>query len=390
MTRGLAVLLAFTSAVAVGNIYLPQAIIPLIAAGLHTSPQGAATAVTAIQAGYTAGMFLLVPLGDRVPHRRLLPALLALAALGLFASGLAPNLPVLTAACVLTGLTTIAAPLSGPLVAALVPASRRGSVLGTIAAGSMGGMLLIRTFSGSLGEWLGWRAPFLVAGTTTLLLAFLLSRTVPYVPPPSGDRYLDLLASAFRLLRTEPDLRRSAFYQATVFAAFSAVWTCAAFLLSGPAYGFGAQAVGLLALVGAASMVCTPLAGRMADRYGPDRVNTVCLVAVLASTVLLVPGARGGPLGLVALVVGALVLDAAMQSGMIANSARVLAVRPDARARLNTAFMTCAYTGGTVGSWLGAHTYTKTGWPGVCALAAALCALALTRHALAVRARKSA
>ncbi|MEU5848713.1 hypothetical protein [Saccharopolyspora shandongensis] len=78
MSRPLVLLLALTCGVAVGNIYFPQAISPLIAAGLQVSPESAALAVTAAQVGYAAGIFLLVPLGDRLPHRPLIVALLGL------------------------------------------------------------------------------------------------------------------------------------------------------------------------------------------------------------------------------------------------------------------------------------------------------------------------
>ncbi|WOT38963.1 hypothetical protein [Streptomyces coeruleorubidus] len=42
--------------------------------------------------------------------------------------------------------------------------------------------------------------------------------------------------------------------------------------------------------------------------------------------------------------------------------------------------MTCAYLGGAVGSWLGMRAYGRLGWLGVCALVAALTAVALARH----------
>ncbi|MGW2045206.1 MFS transporter [Streptomyces sp. NPDC001858] len=384
MSRRTTLILALTCAVAVGNIYFPQALIPLIAAGLHTSPDAASLVVTATQAGYTTGIFLLVPLGDRLPHRSFLVALLALTGLALLAAGCAPTLTLLIAAGALIGLTTVAAPLIGPLAAGLVADDCRGAVIGTLLSGSIGGMLLARTFSGALGEWLGWRVPYLVAAAVTLLLAGVLARTVPDTTPPSRQPYPALLAEPLRLLRTEPELRRSCFYQATVFAGFSAVWTCLALLLTGPAYGLGAQAVGLLALVGAATMLCTPLAGRLVDRHGPDRMNLVCLLAVLAAAAVLAAGARGSAVGLAALVTGTLLLDIAMQSGMVANQARVYALRPDARSRLNTAYMTCAYLGGSGGSWLGVHAYGQAGWHGVCALLALLAALALGRHLLAL------
>ncbi|WP_395298292.1 MFS transporter [Kitasatospora hibisci] len=322
--RRLVPVLAATCAVAVGNLYFPQAVGPLIAAGLHVSPDAAATVVTATQVGYTAGIVLLVPLGDRLPHRPYLLTLLSLSGLALLAAGCAPTLPLLLAASTLIGLTTIGAQIVGILAATLVPAGRRGAMTGALLSGSTGGMLLARAFSGTLGERFGWRTPYLVAAALVLLLVLGLGRALPASAPASTrERYAALLAEPLRLLRTEPRLRRSCLYQATAFAGFSAVWTCLAFLLAGPAYGLGAEAVGLLALVGAATMVCTPVAGRLVDRHGPDPVSLVCLVGVLASAVLLVPGALGGPSGLAALAVGTLLLDVAMQCGMVANQVRV-------------------------------------------------------------------
>ncbi|GAA0919088.1 MFS transporter [Streptomyces cangkringensis] len=385
MSRRMVLLLAITCAVAVGNIYFPQAIGPLVADGLHVSAGSAAMVVTATQVGYTAGIVLLVPLGDRIPHRTFLVVLLGLTGLALLAAGCAPALPPLVAASALVGLTTVAAQIVGPLAAGLVAADRRGAVIGTLLSGSTGGMLLARTFSGTLGEWLGWRAPYLVAAVLALLLATVLAFAVPATTPASRQSYPALLAEPLRLLRTEPELRRSCWYQATVFAGFSAVWTCLALLLTGPAYGLGAQAVGALALVGGATMLCTPLAGRMVDRRGPDPVNLVCLLGVLLSAAILALGALGGTPGLAALTIGTLLLDVAMQSGMVANQARVYALRPDARARLNTAYMTCAYLGGSAGSWLGVRAWGRTGWWGVCALVALLTVLALVRHPPALR-----
>ncbi|GAA4622060.1 MFS transporter [Actinoallomurus vinaceus] len=374
--------LALTCAVAVGTVYFPQSISPLIAAGLHVPPDAAALAVTAVQAGYTAGIFLLVPLGDRLPPRPFLATLLALTGLSLLAAGCAPALPALIVAGALTGVTTVAAPIIAPLAAGLVPADRRGAVTGTLLSGSIGGMLLARTFSGTLGERLGWRAPYLVAAAVTLILAAVLALTLPATAPAARRPYPALIAESLRLLRTEPDLRRSCLYQACVFAGFSAVWTCLALLLTGPAYGLDAQAAGMLALVGGATMLCTPIAGRLVDRRGPGPVNLICLLGALTAAGVLLPGASGGAPGLAALTAGTLLLDVAMQSGMVANQARIFALRPDARSRLNTAYMTCAYLGGSAGSWLGTRAYEHAGWPGVCALAAALTALALARHVL--------
>jgi predicted MFS family arabinose efflux permease len=377
--------LALVCGAAVGNVYFPQALSPLIASGLHVSPDAAAGVVTATQFGYAAGICLLVPLGDRLPYRPLLVTLLTLTGLGLFAASAAPGLVPLVVASALVGVTTVAAPLAGPLAAGLVPEERRGVTGGTLLSGSLAGMLLSRTAGGALGDWLGWRAPYVLAAVLSLAVAALSARLLPRTPPPSSQGYVALLAEPLRLLRTKPSLRRSCLYQALVFAGFSAVWTGVALLLTGPVYGMGAGAVGLLALVNAVTMVCTPVAGRQVDRRGPDAVNRVCFLVVGASAAVLGLGGLGGAAGVTALAVGTLLLDVAMQSGMVANTVRIQALRAEVRSRLTTAYMTCAYLGGAVGSWLGLRAYGRFGWLGVCALVAALTAVALARHRCATR-----
>ncbi|TDE25036.1 MFS transporter [Actinomadura sp. 6K520] len=385
MSRRVILLLSLTCGVAVGNIYFPQAISPLVASGLDVPPDTAALVVTAAQLGYAAGNFLLVPLGDRFPHRPLIAVLLGLTAAGLLCAAGAPGLPALVGATALVGITTVVAQVIAPMAAGLVADDRRGAVMGTLLSGSIGGILLARTFGGMLGEWLGWRAPYLVSAAVALCLAIALAYTLPATVPPSKQPYPALLAEPLRLLRREPDLRRTCFYQATVFGGFQAVWTGVALLLTGPAYGLGAQAVGVLALVGAATMVTAPLTGRQVDRRGPDPVNLAGIAGTVAAAAVLAGGAAGGAAGLAALAAGTLLLDVAMQAGMVANQARIFALRPDARSRVNTAYMTCSFLGGSTGSWLGAAAYTRAGWTGVCGLVMVLALLALARHVAHIR-----
>ncbi|RDI67247.1 MFS transporter [Nocardia pseudobrasiliensis] len=382
VSRPMIMLLAVACGVTVANVYFPQAIIPLIASGLGVSRDSAALVATASQFGYAAGIFLLVPLGDRIRHRTLLTTLLVLTGLGLVIAGVAPTLPVLLVASAAVGLTTVVPQIIIPMAAGLVSENRRGAITGTLLGGLIGGILLARTFSGTIGEWLDWRVPYLLAAVLAFGFAIVLRVTIPKTNPTSRQSYPALLATPLRLFRDEPELRRSCFYQATMFGGFTAAWTSVALLITGSDYDLDTSVVGLLALVGAASVFCTPIAGRWSDRRGSDPVNLLCFLGALAAAAILLAGNVGGFIGLAALAVGMLALDVAMQSGQVANQARIFALRPDARARLNTAYMTCAFLGGTAGSWLGVQAYVHFGWTGVCALVGTAAALGLGRHTI--------
>ncbi|MCW2906087.1 MAG: transporter [Actinomycetia bacterium] len=383
LSRAAILVFAIACGVCVANVYFPQALSPLIARSLHATPSAAALLVTTTQLGYAAGLYLLVPLGDRVRPRLLIVTLIILTAASLVAAGAAPSLAFLLVAGTAVGITTIVPQILLPMTAGLVPERRRGAVTGTLLSGLLGGILLARTFSGALGGWLDWRAPYLVAAVLMLVLAVVLARALPASSPPSQEHYGALLAAPVRLMRAEPDLRRSCAYQALMFGTFSAAWTSIALLLTGPSYGLSTQAVGVFALIGAGAVLVTPVAGRRIDRVGPDRISLVSFAGGLGAAALLalaaVPALHGAA-ALVLLGAGMLLLDVAVQSGQVANQARIFGLPGSARARRNTAYMTCTFLGGSAGSWIGIRAYSEFGWGGIAGLTALASAAALTRH----------
>ena len=85
--------------------------------------------------------------------------------------------------------------------------------------------------------------------------------------------------------------------------------------------------------------------------------------------------ARGESLGW--LIAGVVLLDLGAQAAHIANQARIYALRPEVRNRLNTAYMVCFFAGGATGSGLGAYGWGLWGWPGACGAGVLLLALGL-------------
>ena len=73
-----------------------------------------------------------------------------------------------------------------------------------------------------------------------------------------------------------------------------------------------------------------------------------------------------------ALILGVILLDAGVQGAQVANQSRVLALRAEARNRVNTIYMISYFSGGSLGSALGSWAWTHWGWSGVCAVGGGL------------------
>ena len=156
-------LFAVATGVAVGNLYWAQPLLDFIAHDLNVSTTSAGWLVTATQVGYAVGIVLIVPVGDKVDRRKLVPAMMLCAAVALTACALAPSFRFLLAAIALLGVTTVAGQILVPLAGDLADGQDRGRVVGCVVSGLLTGILVSRTISGLVAEAAGWRAIYSLA-----------------------------------------------------------------------------------------------------------------------------------------------------------------------------------------------------------------------------------
>ncbi|WP_394815791.1 MFS transporter [Streptomyces gibsoniae] len=369
----------------VANLYYAQPLLSSLRDVFHISTAAAGLLITLTQVGYVIGMLFLVPLGDRLEKRRLVTVLLAVTTLALVAAGLATGFPMLLAASLISGATSVVAQILVPFAASLAPDHARGRIVGRVMSGLLTGILLSRTLSSLVSDLAGWRVVYLGSAVLTALLAVALRAALPQHAPTTSVPYHHVLRSTVRLVRTHPALLRRGLYQAAMFGSFSAFWTTVSYVLTGPRFHYSPVGVGIFALVGAAGAAIAPFAGHWADR-GLTRPITGVAFAV-AALAFAVAGLGGHSIVLLAL--AAIAVDMAVQTTLILGQHTVYELDPAARARLNSAFIATFFLGGALGSQLGSVAYRSGGWVAVTVLGAALPVLALlywlTEHRAAAR-----
>jgi len=189
MTRGLTLLFAVAGGVAVGNLYLAQPLLDLIARDLGASTASAGWLVTATQIGYAAGILLIVPLGDVRNRQHLVPTMMLCASAALTLCAVAPSMGVLLIAIFIVGVTTVAGQILAPLAGDLADAATRGRVVGIVVSGILTGILVSRTLSGLIADAAGWRVVFATAAVAGVILAGLVFRAIPPLPPKTRMEY---------------------------------------------------------------------------------------------------------------------------------------------------------------------------------------------------------
>ena len=388
LSKSLVTLIAVATGAVVANLYYAQPVLHLVAHDFHSGSGLASLIITATQVGYAAGLLLIVPLGDLHSRRVLVTRIFGVAAVALVGCALAPDIWFFGLASVAVGAASVAGQVMIPFAADLAPEERRGRVVARIMTGLLLGILLARTVSGSVAQLAGWRAIYWFSAALMVVFALILWRALPAEGPRPHRSYWNLVGTSLRLLVDEPVLRRRAWHGACAFACFSVLWTTIAFLLSGAPYNYSSVVIGLFGLVGAGGILAANMAGKLADS---DRSTGATLVA----GVLLI-GAFGllwlGRSSLAALIAGIVVLDIGTQGMQITNQAIIYALRPDARSRINSAYMVCYFIGGAVGSVTAGVVYGAHGWSGVCLLGAGfgLLTCALTAFDLPRRSPRAA
>jgi predicted MFS family arabinose efflux permease len=382
LTQTLLLVFAVTCGMSVANIYYAQPLLDLMAATFAISPASIGLVVTLTQVGYSLGLVFIVPLGDLVDRRKLAVAQTFLSAAALVVVGTALHIGVLFGAMLVVGLLAVVVQVLVAYTATLATPSKRGRAVGLVTIGVVIGILSARFVSGVIADLGGWRSVYLISAALMFAMSASLAWLLPRnVTTPTSESYGEILRSIPTLFLRDPLLRVRAALALLIFASFSTLWTALVLPLRAAPLFLSHTQIGLFGLAGLAGALAASGAGRLADR-GMGRCTTGIALALLTSSWLPIALLHSS---LVALAIGVILLDLAVQAVHVTNQSLIFAAHPEARSRLVGGYMVFYSIGSGIGAISATTTYASHGWPGVTILGATFSAVGLvlwwlTRH----------
>jgi predicted MFS family arabinose efflux permease len=369
-------MMAVVAGAVITNLYCVQPILPLIASGFHASLTTVDLVAGAALLGFSTGLALLLPLGDRYDRRMLVMAQIVAAFLLDIVALFVPDIWALAAVSFGIGMVSCVPQQLVPFAGAMSQPSERGRNVGTVVSGIMVGILVGRTIAGAVGQAYGWRAVYGVEAALMVPSGIVALSMLPRGVPSTDLSYGRLLASLWPLMRDNRPIRESMLVQALLWACFNAFWVNLAALLANGPWHLGSAWAGGFGIIGAAGAFAASLGGRISDRKGTRYVVGLSIGTVTLAYILL----AGANASLALLVIGVIVLDIGVQAGLVSNQTRAFAVDPKAQGRINSLYMTATFLGGAIGTVVSGWLMSQFGWGGVVVLGIVLGGLAALFH----------
>jgi len=341
--------------------FVIMGLLPEVARDLGVTIPQAGHVITSYALGVVIGAPVLAVLAAHWPRRTLLVALMALFAVGNFASALAPGYVAMILVRLLTGLPHGTYFGVAALVAAsLAPANRRATAVSLVMSGLTSAILVGVPLAAWMGQHLGWRAAFVLVGAIAALACMLIRRGVPDLPATHG-------ASPLRELHAlaQPQVWFTLGIAAIGFGGMFAVFSYIKPLLT-EVTGMPVDAVPLvLALFGIGTVTGNLVGARLADRALMGTIGGLLVWSVLVLAAIPLTAPHLVPICINVFLLGTVVaISPALQIRLMdtAGHAQTLA------AALNHSAFNLA---NAFGAWLGGVAiagglgWTSTGWVGV-------------------------
>lgn len=374
ISRAVTLLFAAVCGISVANIYFAQPLLDQLSEAFGINHSIIGIVITITQIFYGLGLLLLVPLGDLLNQRRLIIGQMLLSTMALAIVGTAFSSIVLFEGMALVGLLAVVTQTLVAFAATMASSAERGKVVGIVTSGIVIGILLARTFAGVVTDLAGWRSVYLVSAVIMLLMVCMFAKVLPHAEREvTSLSYIRLIRSVLDLFIQERTLRIRSVLAMLIFADFSILWTSLVLPLSTPPFALSHSAIGAFGLVGVAGALAAARAGKLADQGYGQRTTGISLALLLLSWLFI----RYLEHSLIALVIGIILLDLAVQAVHVTNQAMILPLRAEARSRLTAGYMVFYSIGGASGSIASTQMYAYFGWGGVCLLGASISAFAL-------------
>jgi len=378
-------LLALAAAVVTANAYYIHPIIALVAKDFDVSPSEIGLVPALNQIALALGILLLLPLGDRFSNRRLATVFAAGQLLGLIVMAVATDFRVFLAGSTFLGFSTITPYLLPAYASKRAPPGKLGQVTATLTTGVVAGILLARVGAGWIGEHLGWRTVYYIAGGVMLLVTLMLPQIMDEREKIEGDappaNHVGLVMSVIPVVRRHPEVLLSGMIQALGFGIFLSVWLGLGLYLTSPQMGYGTDTVGYLAGVAALNLFTTAPLGAWADRTGPRKARAI--IALVQFAAILALFLFGHSLWLI--VPSILLMTMVGPLVDITGRMTFLSLPPSVRTRLMTAYIVLMFIGGGLASWGATYAYEHAGWHGTTLLTLCLSVMLVTLAVIAWR-----
>ena len=375
-------LMAFLTVV---DLFATQAVLPALARSYGVTAAAMATAVNASTIGMAASSLLMARFSAAIDRRLGVTLALALLAVPTALLATAPDLPTFAMLRVLQGLCMAAAfSLTLAYLAEETSTEATASAFAAYITGNVASNLFGRLISTSAADFLGLAASFQVFAALNVagaILAWLALGRVRHMAV--AVRRSSAHMSAARRHLADPRLRASFAIGFCILFAFIGTFSYVNFVLVRPPLSLGMMSVGLVYFVFLPSILTTPMAGRLAARFGASATLLTGLGIAAIGLPLLIAASLPAVLAGLALVGIGTFLAQAAATGFVGRTA---ATDPGAASGL---YLAAYFLGGLVGSIVLGQVFDRHGWPAtVAGIGAALIVAALLALRLEPRGRE--
>ena len=362
--RSLIALLIVSAFIVAGGIHYQTPMLAAISQEFHADAATAGWIPTLSFGGLLLGIVLFVPLGDRVDKRGLVLVKTTLLLIAQAVMAAAPSIWVLAAGSLVTGVCSSLLQHFIAVTAEIAKPEQRGRALGTQLTAMFSGILFARIVGGLIASEFGWRVSYMLSAAMLLVILPVLWMRMPHTRPTSQASYGALLVSLYRLYREQAGIRRAATIQFMFGICYGGFWAVAAPMLA-LLHHVGPKAAGLTGIPGAAGITISRAAGRWTDRVGLRPVVLAGICSMLCAWVAM----SFGVYTIVAVVIGAALLDLGLRAAMVANQTLINSAVPESRSRSNTVFALHVWSGNATGAYLTSWVFARYGWLAVCGVA---------------------
>jgi YNFM family putative membrane transporter len=347
-----------TAFLTVVDLFATQAILPSLVKAYGVSPAAMGFAVNASTIGMAVAGLAVAFFSRRINRRRGIVASLALLSIPTALLATAPDLATFTALRVAQGIFMSAAfALTLAYLAERCSASDAGGALAAYVTGNVASNLVGRLVSAAVADHWGLDANFYLFALLNLsgavLVCFTLNRTTPMAAAGSGVG--SPLAVWAEHLRNAP-LRRGFAIGFLILFAFIGTFTYVNFVLAREPFAVSPMALGFVHFVFLPSIFTTPVAGRVAGRFGTRPTFWGALGVAGAGLPLLLSPSLAAVLAGLALVGVGTFFAQATATGFVGRAATT------DRGSASGIYLACYFFGGLVGTAVLGQVFDRLGW----------------------------